>query len=923
MPLLPGTTMATYYKIDSSRVTLREYAFGTPWYELPIAYLLKLFRVQIPGSTDEPPVEALGAFEVPELALPPEVRAEFEPLTRELEALGFHSPIYHLIPTPLQSAALCWATFLHRDGKTVARIHHRRWASPMGPRLYFFPQFFTLFDDGTWLVSSAGKPDMLTPEACAMHYHVGASPRDLWAAHQEAVAEALPRRPVSIGSQEALREQLERRHALVRDFHLQRGVFRPLPEREQKQAAELAEAADPARPGKGPSDAEVLVQLEQLQNARTSWWNTLLILVVSMALFAGAGQAMHDWDQIWLLIPILAFHELGHYVAMRLFGYRNLRMFFIPLFGAAVSGRHYNVAGWKKALVALAGPVPGIALGVVLGGVGLFLGHLQLIQAAVLMLALNGFNLLPMLPLDGGWVAHAVLFQRHPLLDTAFRLLAIVALVGLSVWSGDRILFWVGLFMLIGLPMSWRLASVVHRLRPLGLGARSPDGQSIPPEIALPILAEVRTVMPEKMNANLLAQQVASVFEMLNARPPGVLASLGLLFLHGASFVVAAAGALLFFLGQGGDLVETALLVSERPAYEYTPGSVQEWHGLQAPAAPVAGATLLATFGKEREAQREFDALSAELPPWATLVRFGQMLLLALPGEHAADSKQWANLLRQRQATVVVATPETPVLFRLFCVARGEDAAKRLADELRGCLGAPGYVLIPPWSPAWEALPAAERERFTRARQTKARLDRLTELAYKHPEVTAAQQEMNQLFRNGDMQAAMARTRQVRDVVEAERQRLLEALRTEEGLDPEVIDLWQRRWKRMQAWGKQSAKAEAAAAAAEPERPEQDQVARLRANEAEQIALDKQLLARQGVLPLEGGEPRPGSDGEAIRHGSVRHKKAYVLLTASFQHPTRGLPAVAEWLARQGCVEIRFGLVRPDDEDGPAEDEAP
>ena len=33
---------------------------------------------------------------------------------------------------------------------------------------------------------------------------------------------------------------------------------------------------------------------------------------------------------------------------MRLFRYSNVKMFFIPLLGAAVSGRHYNVPGWKK-----------------------------------------------------------------------------------------------------------------------------------------------------------------------------------------------------------------------------------------------------------------------------------------------------------------------------------------------------------------------------------------------------------------------------------------------------------------------------------------------------------------------------------------------------------------------------------------------
>src|SRR5439155_4332897 len=129
----------------------------------------------------------------------------------------------------------------------------------------------------------------------------------------------------------------------------------------------------------------------------------------------------------------LVFHELGHYVAMRVFGYRNLRMFFIPFFGAAVSGQHYNIAGWKKAVVALAGPLPGIVLGVPLGVIGAVANESKVIEVAWMLLVLNGFNLLPFLPLDGGWVVHAVLFVRHPVLEVVFRIFAALAMLGIAI----------------------------------------------------------------------------------------------------------------------------------------------------------------------------------------------------------------------------------------------------------------------------------------------------------------------------------------------------------------------------------------------------------------------------------------------------------------------------------------------------------
>src|SRR5207245_5827433 len=104
-----------------------------------------------------------------------------------------------------------------------------------------------------------------------------------------------------------------------------------------------------------PDEAAVQVELDRLQNQQASVASMLLVLVASLLLFMGAWKMGQGQEMLWTIIPILGFHELGHYLAMRWFGYRNLRMFFIPFFGAAVSGRHYNVPGWKKVIVAVAG----------------------------------------------------------------------------------------------------------------------------------------------------------------------------------------------------------------------------------------------------------------------------------------------------------------------------------------------------------------------------------------------------------------------------------------------------------------------------------------------------------------------------------------------------------------------------------------
>jgi hypothetical protein len=74
-----------------------------------------------------------------------------------------------------------------------------------------------------------------------------------------------------------------------------------------------------------------------------------------------------------------------------------------------VSGSPAAVPGYQRTLVALAGPVPGILLGLVLVFV-YALGHSSMVgEAAKMFLGLNAFNLLPLLPLDGAHGAALVL----------------------------------------------------------------------------------------------------------------------------------------------------------------------------------------------------------------------------------------------------------------------------------------------------------------------------------------------------------------------------------------------------------------------------------------------------------------------------------------------------------------------------------
>ncbi len=659
--------MKAFYRVDTTRITFREHAFDNPWIlAVPIFGIIKLLRIQLPFSTDDAAVKTLAPFEVQENELPVEVRKRFGRLSGELEGLGFGQPIYHQIFSPLQDTYLYWATFVHSSGRAVARIHHRVWSRKNMLKSYLFPIFISETADGSFVVTSAGKPDMAAPKSVKIQYKPGATAYLLWRAHTRRLDERQPGRLVDVRSDEDVRHLIERHHEALREFHVERGVFQPIDADEQERLVQSGDAKLSSSTGGSVEDA-VLARLERLRTQRPSWTNFVVVLVLSMLAFLAAGLKDMDRGFLWLIVPILLFHELGHYVAMRCFGYRNLRMFFIPFFGAAVAGKHYNVPGWKKAVVALAGPIPGIYAGAALGIVGTTLALPKLSEVASLMLIVNALNLLPFLPLDGGWVLHAVLFCRHPLLDLAFRLVAILAFFGLALLIGGHI-YLLGIVMLVGLPAAWHVANVAERLRNRDAIAVSPDDVSIPETAARTILGELGAGKHARTPANLLAQQVTSVFETLNARPPGVPASLTLLAAQGSSFVMAFVLTIVFVVARHGLHLPGRFAPRETPPqYTYTPGNTDvraykamsfladaDSTGKPGAAALPKVVTLAATYRDEEAARKQFQELTArdlnaEFGSGVSLTLFGQSVLASLPARDDLDQALEGSARRHNQ----------------------------------------------------------------------------------------------------------------------------------------------------------------------------------------------------------------------------------------------------------------------------------
>ncbi|MET0551527.1 MAG: site-2 protease family protein [Vicinamibacteria bacterium] len=875
-----GDGRQAFYRIDSSRVSFREFWWGSRAGALLVAPFVKLFRIQLPSATDDPNVERLGPFEVPADALPETSRARMAPLVAELEALGYANAIHHFMADALHRVETSLVTLAHTSGRSWARVHLRMWAVQSPPREVLFTEIVTETGHRQFLWSLSSKPDLAAPPSCRVVRSTGAAPGELAARHETELTRAGGAGPiVPVASVADLRDAVERHHAVVRNFHLRRGVFAMMTAADRAKA-EANRASAEAASREGSRHPEILAAVRALQDKRTNWLSAVLVLAVSLGAFvaAGASGSAHrwlSWDALLVLLPVLFFHEAGHWVAMRVFGYRNLRMFFIPFFGAAVSGSHYNVAAWKKAVVSLMGPLPGIVVGTAIGVAGLVTHHPLLLQIAVTMLALNGFNLLPILPLDGGWVVQALFTSRHPLLDVVFRALAIVGLLGLAALSQDKILMYVAIPMAVALPLSYKLARITSEVRAAGAAHASPDDQTIPAATADAIIDRVQESLPKRYNVKQKAQFTLQVFEGLNARPPRLLAALGLGFVQAAGLAAAVVSMSVFVLAQGGGLGGFIREAAAIPTTRLDPDAVASWSSDAGARAAGERLTVVANFP---DAQRAAAALTDARRATAEDVQarlFGQSLLVSLPAGDEPARERWVTRLRPAAQEVFVATAERPATVRLACVARTAEAADVIQREAGDYLHASHLGLIAPWSED-DARTQEERERHARARRTYAELVTLPAGAAADPQLVDLQSRMLQAHRRQDREEALRLAAQQSERFAALRREHVRKVGEQAGMEAEVARV--------------VASLETAGGSTDRQR--------------ELAALGPLLgqVTRVDDRPAPGAA-RASARGMLSREGQLLHA-SFLQFTDSYQGP----PLVLGWLQAKGCTDFRYGL---------------
>ena len=131
----------------------------------------------------------------------------------------------------------------------------------------------------------------------------------------------------------------------------------------------------------------------------------------SMLVSVAGYSVLWGWRFALGFVVLLFIHELGHVAEAKRQGLKTGGVYFIPFLGAVMLLKQQSKNAAQAAWLGLAGPIVGSAAAGVTWVIGLAIDSDLWVALAFTGFLLNLFNLIPVMPLDGGW-ATAVF---HPL----------------------------------------------------------------------------------------------------------------------------------------------------------------------------------------------------------------------------------------------------------------------------------------------------------------------------------------------------------------------------------------------------------------------------------------------------------------------------------------------------------------------------
>lgn len=122
----------------------------------------------------------------------------------------------------------------------------------------------------------------------------------------------------------------------------------------------------------------------------------------TMLVSVGAYTLIWGWKFAVGFVLLLFVHEMGHVIQLRREGVKASAPMFIPFLGAVIAARSFGGNALSEARVGLAGPIVGSLAAAALIPIASATGNDLFTALAFTGFFLNLFNLLPVVPLDGG-----------------------------------------------------------------------------------------------------------------------------------------------------------------------------------------------------------------------------------------------------------------------------------------------------------------------------------------------------------------------------------------------------------------------------------------------------------------------------------------------------------------------------------------
>lgn len=162
--------------------------------------------------------------------------------------------------------------------------------------------------------------------------------------------------------------------------------------------------------------------------------------LITGALTFASFFALFGGSMATSLILVILLHEIGHVIAMRWAGIPVRGIYFLPFFGGVAVGESLGANQVTRGFVALMGPGFSMLPTGVFTLLSLQNGDPMLTQLALVSALLNGFNLLPIMPLDGGRVLEALISRLGSAAARVIHAVTISAGVALAAVLGDYLL---------------------------------------------------------------------------------------------------------------------------------------------------------------------------------------------------------------------------------------------------------------------------------------------------------------------------------------------------------------------------------------------------------------------------------------------------------------------------------------------------